>query len=144
MTLTSRAAERIEWFKALLSVILVTIRVEWGLHHRGLPQLAASLGLALPASVGNPGPPGPPIATLPPWARGRLDLAMWVLHRWPFGNTCLRRALVGGHQLRELRPELHVGVLKEGGLVTAHAWLVIAGRSLDPTSGRYAALGDVP
>lgn len=50
-----------------------------------------------------------------------------VLRRWPFGDSCLRRALVLGALLRRFDPRLRVGVARnvEDGAqgVTAHAWL---------------------
>jgi hypothetical protein len=69
-----------------------------------------------------------------------------VLRHWPFGDTCLRQALVGGHRLRRLNPTLHVGVAKQGGEVRAHAWLVVAGVVIDPlyAAASYQTLTAVP
>jgi hypothetical protein len=53
----------------------------------------------------------------------------WVLARWVYDATCLRRALVGGWILRRRHPELRIGLVEEGD-VAAHAWLVVEGRSI--------------
>jgi hypothetical protein len=43
---------------------------------------------------------------------------------WPFGDTCLRRALVLGHHLRDQSPVLRIGVTAEKcEPVAAHAWV---------------------
>jgi hypothetical protein len=64
--------------------------------------------------------------------RRQLRATHEVLRRSPFGSTCLRRALCAGHVLRARRPRLVVGVAKHDGVVSAHAWLVVAGINLDP------------
>jgi hypothetical protein len=57
---------------------------------------------------------------------------MRMLRSWPFGDTCLRQALVGGQRLRRLNPLLYVGVAKLDGEIRAHAWLVVSGVVVDP------------
>jgi hypothetical protein len=43
---------------------------------------------------------------------------------WPFGDTCLRRALVLGHHLRDQSPVLRIGVTADRSEdVAAHAWV---------------------
>ena len=54
---------------------------------------------------------------------------------WPFSHgPCLRRALVGGHLLRDLDPAVRLGVTGTGDELLAHAWLEIDGRPLEPSS----------
>lgn len=53
--------------------------------------------------------------------------AAWALARWPYPDTCLRRALLLGVALRRRRPVLRLGVV--GGGTTAHAWIEVAGRA---------------
>jgi len=80
------------------------------------------------------------MAELPPWAVGRLRVVRRVMRHWPVDGTCLRESLVAGRRLRSLRPVLKVGVDKGPSGVTAHAWIEIANRSLDPSSSQYAEL----
>lgn len=65
--------------------------------------------------------------------------ALRAAHRatlvWPFADgPCLRRALVGGHLLRDLRPVLRLGIGDGSGPVRAHAWLEVEGRPLEDVS----------
>jgi hypothetical protein len=64
--------------------------------------------------------------------------------RWLPGTTCLPAALVlqrlmgaAGHE-----SELHIGVAREGGRLTAHAWVALQGEVLigDQTQTAYASL----
>lgn len=104
-----------------------------------LPMLSSvygvSFGLVGPAAAGAPS-----LEDLPAWAVRRLRVVVRVMRRWPVQGECLRHALVAGQRVRALHPELRLGVAREEGAVIAHAWLVIGGKSLDPTSGRYAEL----
>ena len=61
-----------------------------------------------------------------------MDASRRVLRHWPFGDTCLRQALVCGWLLRRLGPVLQLGVAKVDGEVRAHAWLVVGGTVVDP------------
>jgi len=63
---------------------------------------------------------------------GAMD---WVLARWIYDATCLRKALAGGWILRHRGPRLRIGLIDQGE-VTAHAWLVVDGSTL-------GALGNV-
>ena len=65
----------------------------------------------------------------------QLGAMNWVLTRWIYDATCLRRALAGGWILRHRGPRLHMGLIDQGE-VTAHAWLVVEGSTL-------GALGNV-
>ncbi len=127
---------------AVLASALVAAAVEVGLRVTTLPRLARFLGTPLAsgpaAALAGPGP-----AQLPSWARRRVSATGRVLRHWPFGDTCLRQALVSGQRLRRLHPSLHVGVAKLDGEVRAHAWLVVRGRILDPmrAAGGYLDLG---
>lgn len=120
------------------AALVVAAVVEVGLRWTTLPRLAELLGTPLVASrSGGPdSPSGPLVLVLPAKARRQVSATRRVLRRWPFGDTCLRQALISGQRLRRLRPELHVGVAKIDGEIRAHAWLVIRGGVLDP---RYAA-----
>ncbi len=125
-------------------VIAVTIIVEIGLHTTTLPRLARLLRVRLDVD-GHPAQDG--IALDPPVMLGirRYGRAMdRVLRRWPFGDTCLRRALILGFLIRRLDPILCIGVRRDdAGEIAAHAWLVVASVTLDPTAAQYLSFGDV-
>lgn len=71
----------------------------------------------------------------------RVRVVVAVARRWPFGDTCLRRCLAIGLLIRTHEPRLHLGVRRnESGEITAHSWLVVGGRSIDPASAAYAPL----
>lgn len=117
---------------ALLAALVVTAVVEVGLRTTTLPRLAGALGTPLAVNgydaCADQDPPRP----LPPWAVHRMRAVQRVLGRWPFGDTCLRQALVCGRLVRRLRPELQLGVAKVDGEVRAHAWLLVNGTVVDP------------
>lgn len=126
----------------------VTVLVEIGLRALSLPHLAALVGapIAWEDPHGPAGETTPHRVVLPRAARLRVRAARRVLRRWPFGDTCLREALVIGQRLRRLRPRLHVGVAKLDGEVRAHAWLVIEDNILDTfhAASSYLTLTSIP
>src|SRR4051794_24054353 len=120
-------------------VVLTATRIEVGLRSDNLPSLAERLGLRVDVASGT-GPDGAaPI--LPVWSRRRLRAVSLVMGRWPFGGTCLRRALVAGQRLRALDPVLRIGIRRSVGALDAHAWLEIGGVSLDPMASDFSPLG---
>ena len=69
----------------------------------------------------------------------------WVLRRWPFGDTCLRRGLVTGFFLRRRSPVLRLGLMRDG--VTSHAWVEAEGCSYgasEQLAGIFAARTGIP
>jgi transglutaminase superfamily protein len=135
-----RSVRRVPWreWPALLAAVGVASLVEIGLHTMPLPALARRLGVPL-ALEGQPVPDQVEIGrtpggrpALPPETLLRLNAAARVMRHWPFGDTCLRSALVSGHRMRRLRPALRVGVMRDEGTIKAHAWLEVGGASLDP------------
>jgi hypothetical protein len=80
------------------------------------------------------------VATLSVREQRHYWAATWALDRWLYGGTCLRRALVTGWFLRRHRPELHLGLIGDGG--TSHAWIEAQGMSFNavPVTGRFASL----
>jgi Transglutaminase-like superfamily len=128
----------------LLTVVAVALGVEIGLRITTLPRLARLLGvpLALDEAVGSGQPPLEERRhALPGAARRRIRATRTVMRHWPLGDTCLRQALVSGHRIRRLGPNLHVGVAKVGGEVRAHAWLTVGETVIDPMR---AAAGYLP
>ncbi|WP_232848125.1 lasso peptide biosynthesis B2 protein [Occultella kanbiaonis] len=117
------------WIAAALATALVT---EIGLRTAGLPRLSQSLGT--PLRTIDAGPVRHPHVrpTLDDRDRRKVRATRRVMRHWPFGDTCLRQALVSGALLRRLGPELIVGVAKIDGEIRAHAWLEIDGAILDP------------
>ena len=129
------------------ATVAVAAFVEVGLRTVSLPRLAAMVGA--PLLLEDPGGSGPavdPEFVLPPGARRQLAATRRVLRHWPFGDTCLRQALISGQRLRRFQPHLQVGVAKFEGEVRAHAWLVIRGRILDPmgAAASYLPLNSIP
>jgi Transglutaminase-like superfamily/Coenzyme PQQ synthesis protein D (PqqD) len=118
----------------------VVLCVEAGLHTMDLERLARMAGvpMAAGAHLGEP--------SEDPWARltdreQRIYLAAnWVLDRWIYDGTCLRRALVTGHFLRKRGPRLHLGLAGDGS--TSHAWIEAQGMvfNSEPVSAPYVRL----
>ena len=130
---------------ALLAALAVACAVEVGLRVLSLPRLATAVGAPLRSqAVVSPGDR----RSLRLGRRGRRQAraVRRVMRRWPFGDTCLRHALVAGHRLRRLRPELVVGVARIEGVVKAHAWLEIDSGVYDPLGAAqaYLPLGSHP
>jgi len=122
------------WVPEPLVVLATAVRVEVLLHTTDLPTACRRLGVVLDVRTAVRHPPEP--AELPRWARAPARWTDVLLGRWPFGDTCLRRCLVLGSRLRGLDPVLRLGARRTGsGAIVAHAWLEIAGRSLDGTLG---------
>lgn len=124
----------------ILTAVVIAIRVERLVRFAGLEKAAKSAGVTL-ALDGTAAPVGA-AGELSCSAREleKLDTAWRVLRVRPFNATCLRRALVGGYFLRHRHPALRVGVRKENGAVSAHAWIEVDGIGLDPDGGAYAVL----
>lgn len=122
-----------------LATLAVAARIELSLRRHGLPATASRFGLHLggPSSANAPTRREP----LPSWAVRRARLAVLLMRRWPFGDTCLRKSLVIGNRLSALSPQLFIGVRssKGEGFQSAHAWLQINGINIDPTSAEYIA-----
>ena len=147
MTRRRRTAPRIRPVDVpgLCAVVVVAVAVEVGLRTTTLPRLAGLLGAPL-ATDGFGTYVAPTEAVpLPRWAARRVETSRRVLRHWPFGDTCLRQALVCGWLLRRLGPVLQLGVAKVEGDVRAHAWLVVGGSVIDPRRavGSYQPLAAV-
>lgn len=123
-----------------VAAALVALVVETGLSLSTVPRLARLLGIRL-AQDNEAESTGAAVDIPPAWIRSRYIEVNRVLQRWPFGNTCLRRALVLGQRIRRLDPVLVIGVRHdEHGQLAAHAWLVVGGIALDPLAAQYAPL----
>lgn len=144
---TGRLRRLIAELPATPAVLAVAVVVEIGLRHTTLPRLGRWLGVSLgsgadttlgAATTRHAGAP-----TLSARARRQVNATRRVLRHWPFGDTCLRQALISGQRLRRLHPRLHIGVAKIDGALRAHAWLEIDGGILDPlaAAASYHDLG---
>jgi hypothetical protein len=127
------------------AVFSAATRTEWGLRYRTLPATARALGVGTHAiqSATQETIVEPDRLALPAWAWRRARIAAIVMRRWPFGDTCLRRALVTGNRLAPLAPQLMIGVhaAEAPQDVEAHAWLRIGGVDLDPLAAEYLPFG---
>jgi hypothetical protein len=124
----------------LLRSVVVAGRTEIALRREPLDVVARRCGARLRTRPPATDPDSSHL-TLTAAERSRLVTARRVTRHWPFGDTCLRRSLMTAHHLRDRSPELCVGVAKNDGVVTAHAWLVVDGVDLDPTgSAQFAIL----
>ena len=100
--------------------------VSASLGRRPVPDIARALGVRLAGTDPSNSPP-PSRAddfTTPLWT---VDA---VYRHWPGDASCLRRALVLGHLLRQHAPELHLGVRHADEGLEAHAWLTVNGTPL--------------
>jgi Transglutaminase-like superfamily len=126
-----------DWYETIV-VVLVAAVVEASVRSTRLPVLARRLGIRL--ADGEGGGAGQSGRYRPGVASRRLAAVERIMKRWPFGDTCLRRCLVTGQRVRKLAPVLHIGVTNGSSGITAHSWIEIDGRSLDPSSGQFLAL----
>lgn len=120
----------------------LAVVVEVGLRTMRLPRLARLLGVPLETGTELEREITEPVI-VPRWARRRLSATRRALKYWPFGDSCLRVALVGGCLVRRLDPALRIGVAKQDGEVKAHAWIEIGGLSIDPGSADFAPVARV-
>lgn len=124
------------------AAFLLAVIVETGMRTLRLPRLSRLLGVPLDTSGREEVEITEPVV-VPYWARRRLAATRRALRYWPFGDSCLRLALVGGFLLRKLDPVLRIGVTKHDGEIKAHAWLEIGGLSLDPGSADFAPVESI-
>src|SRR5699024_8870930 len=98
---------------ATAAALPTTCAVEVGLRVLPLPRTARLFGAPLRQ---GPAPPAaePRPARLGVRGRRRARAVQRVMRHWPFGDTCLRHALVAGQRLRRSSPELVVGVARPG------------------------------
>jgi len=66
----------------------------------------------------------------------------FVMARWVYDGTCLRRALTLGWFLRRRRPVLRLGMI-EGDATLAHAWIEVDGLVFNAQPVTSAFAGDL-
>lgn len=123
---------RISEVPALCAALVVAVVVEVGLRTTTLPRLARALGTPLAVDGCDAYAGSAEARPLPDWALRRVHASRRILRHWPFGDSCLRQALVCGRLVRRLQPALQLGVAKVDGEVRAHAWLIVRGTVVDP------------
>jgi hypothetical protein len=115
-----------------LRVAVVIVVVEVLVRIVPLPRLSRLLGVEVDLGPRTGTGEQLPLRELPERARRQLRCTRRVADAWPFSQgPCLRRALVGGHLLRRLRPSVRLGLTGTGDQLLAHAWLEIDGRPLE-------------
>lgn len=120
----------------MLRVLAVLVVVELSIRWMPLPRLSRVLGVRVDLRPGRADIEQLPLDELPPRARRQLWCTWKVADAWPFSRgPCLRRALVGGHLLRDLDPAVRLGVTGAGDALLAHAWLEIDDRPLETVTG---------
>lgn len=138
-----RQAWRYRW--ACVEVTLVVIAIEIGLKVTDVAHLARWMGVPLSTEHVPPPAIGPDDVSGLTEHEQRLHWALcWVMARWIYDGTCLRRALAFGWVLRRRSPVLRLGMLDEVGVV-AHAWIEVEGTvfNAQPVTGTFASGGSV-
>lgn len=106
--------------------------VEVGLRTTDIRRLARWFSVPLSDDVRPPAPNGD-VEALSHRDRGKIASVEWVLARWVYPATCLRRALLTGFFLRHRHPVLRLGMMADG--ETAHAWIEVDGCAYWVTDG---------
>jgi len=106
---------------------LLAVACEAALRCVPFPRVAHRFGVRL---TGEPPSTRTPIVNTLELARARWATDA-IFRRWPVQGTCLRRSLVLGRLLREYEPLVRIGVARRGAEIGAHAWLEVAGLTID-------------
>jgi Transglutaminase-like superfamily len=123
--------ERLTMLRVVGVLAVVEVLIRWV----SLPRLSRLLGVHVNLGPSRTDVDPLPVTALPEQARRQLRCTWKVADAWPLSRgPCLRRALVGGHLLRDLEPSVRLGVTGSGDEVLAHAWLEIDGRPLEPVA----------
>jgi hypothetical protein len=115
---------------AVVRAVLVVAAAEIGMRTTDLGHLAALLkvplapGMSEIPQIGIGG-----AGTLTRREQRNHRAAGWVLDRWVFDGTCLRRALIVGYFLRRHHPVLRLGLVGDGR--TSHAWVEAEGMTFN-------------
>jgi hypothetical protein len=116
------------------------VAVEIGLKCTDITRLARWMGVPLATDTVAPPAIGPDDLSILTERERRLHWAVyWVMARWLYDGTCLRRALAFGWILRRRAPVLRLGMLDDQGTL-AHAWIEVEGRAFNsqPVTSTFA------
>ncbi len=134
-----RRPARFRW--TIVQVTLVFVAIEVGLKTVRVSRLAGWMQVPLATDQSPPPLAGEDDLTGLSAADHRAYEAIrWVLSRWLYDGTCLRRALALGFFFRRRHPVLRLGMIDDAGAV-AHAWIEVGGRTFDTqaVTGTFAA-----
>jgi hypothetical protein len=131
---------------ATLEVALVVLVIEVGLKVTDVSRLARWLGVPLATERSEPPVVGPDDLSELSNRERRIHWAVyWVMARWLYDGTCLRRGLAFGWFLRQRSPVLRLGMLADNSSI-AHAWIEVNGKAFNaqPVSAPFAATSYEP
>jgi hypothetical protein len=115
----------------IIKVTAAVVVIELGLKVFDVHRLAGWLRVPLSTAVSEPPPIGPDkLDSLSDSERQSYWAVRWVMERWLYDGTCLRRALTLGWFIRRHHPVLRLGMLNDGSAI-AHAWLEAGGVAFD-------------
>ncbi len=124
-----RMPARSRW--TTVQVTLVFVALEVGLKTIRVARLARWMQVPLATDQSPPPLTGEEDLTgLSASEHRAYEAVRWVLSRWLYDGTCLRRALALGFVLRRHHPVLRLGMTDDAGPV-AHAWIEVGGRAFD-------------
>jgi hypothetical protein len=126
---------------ATLEVTLVVAVTEIGLKISDVSRLARWMRVPLATDQAIPPAIGPDDLSILTERERRVHWAVyWVMARWLYDGTCLRRALVFGWFLRRRGPVLRLGMLDDQAAL-AHAWIEVRGRAFNaqPVTGTFVS-----
>lgn len=124
-----------------VEVTAVVVLIELGLRLTDVSRLARWMRVPLATDEASPPAIAPDDVSGFTFAEQRAHWALfWVMERWLYDGTCLRRALALGWFLRRRSPVLRLGMLNESGTV-AHAWIEVDGKAFNaqPVTGTFSA-----
>lgn len=127
-------------------VTVVVVAVETGLKVTTVSTLARWMQVPLATDDAPPPVPAPDDLSDLTAGEQRMYWAVhWVLTRWLYDGTCLRRALALGWFLRARHPRLRLGVINDEGTV-AHAWIEVGAKAFNtqPVTGAFTSGGIRP
>jgi len=115
----------------IIEVATVVLCIELGLKLTDVSRLARRLHVPLASDSSAVPIAGPDdVSGLSLRERRVYWSVNWVMARWLFDGTCLRRALTFGWFLRRREPVLRLGMIDDEGHV-AHAWIEVGGQAFD-------------
>jgi hypothetical protein len=113
----------------IFEVTLVVAAIEVGLKLTDVSRLGSLLGVPLGTDEVPPPAAGPDdLSGLSERKRRAYWSVDWVMQRWLYDGTCLRRALALGWMLRDRHPVLRLGMIDNAEMV-AHAWIEVDGKA---------------
>lgn len=131
-------AEQLTTVKVLAAALLVEVAI----RAVPLPRLVRWLGFTMAARDGDDQAELTGAPPFDPVERRRVRVVLNVMRYWPFGRgACLRQALLLGHLLRARHPVLHLGVMRRGQEITAHAWIQVSGLVIGEREGFLPLVG---